>query len=81
MKKLDLKNLIREEILKTLSEINNFSNLEPGEYKVTYITMSADGGPDNEETQLVTLKQGEDIESKIPRYYKITNVKKNNIYL
>ena len=61
MKKSDLKELIREEIKKVLSE--NTENVkdqlptEPGKYKVEYITADTDGGPDSPESDIINVSQ------------------------
>ncbi len=73
MKKTDLKQLIKEEIVKILSEgiFDSFKSkknsqdlkdlpinqLEPGKYMIKYITMDGDGGPDLEYEDEVNISQ------------------------
>ena len=61
MKKSDLKELIREEIRKALSEdsqnIKDQLPTEPGKYKVEYIVADSDGGPDYPGSAIVDISQ------------------------
>ena len=62
MKKSDLKELIREEIKKVLSEntedVKGKLPTEPGSYEIEYITADdKDGGPDSEGTVEVDISQ------------------------
>jgi len=61
VKRSDLKELIREEIKKVLSEntedVKDKLPTEPGEYKVEYIVADSDGGPDYPGSAIVNISQ------------------------
>ena len=63
MKKSDLKELIREEIKKVLSEntedVQGKFPTEPGKYQIDYITADEDGGPDFPESDVVNISQND----------------------
>ena len=63
MKKSDLKELIREEIKKVLSEniedVKDIFPTEPGKYQVDYIVADEDGGPDFPESDVVNISQND----------------------
>jgi hypothetical protein len=60
VKRSDLKELIREEIKKVLSEDMGLSSKYPaGTYKIEYIVASEDGGPDYPESDEVTIDADE----------------------
>jgi hypothetical protein len=66
VKRSDLKELIREEIKKVLSEntedVKDKSPIKPGKYKIEYRTLGNDGEPtDDEESGIVNISQ-KDIE-------------------
>ena len=61
MKRSDLKELIREEIKKVLSEnigdVKGQLPTEPGRYQIDYIVADEDGGPDYSENNVVNISQ------------------------
>ena len=61
MKKSDLKELIREEIKKVLSEntedVKGQLPTEPGRYQINYIVADEDGGPDYPEDAIIDISQ------------------------
>jgi hypothetical protein len=61
VKKSDLKEFIREEIKKVLSEntedVKGQLPTQPGRYQIDYIVADEDGGPDYPENNVVNISQ------------------------